>query len=219
MSKAITKAVVLISGRGSNLQSIIDAIHDNKLSLEVCAVISNVCDAYGLQRAKSANIDTVCIENRNYSDRDSYDQALRTTIDQYEPDLLILAGFMRILTPKFVQFYQGRILNIHPSLLPKYQGLNTHKKVLASHDCQHGASVHFVTEDLDAGPIIIQAKVPVLENDTVNTLSERVLQQEHKIYPIALQWFAQKRLKLVNNTVYLDDIPLNSPVDYSDCIN
>jgi len=194
------KIVVLISGGGSNLQALIDSADVPKIT----AVISNKQDAYGLERAKQAGIATCVIEHTNFKSRDEFDKKLATKIDVYQPDLVVLAGFMRILTPTFAEHYAGKLLNIHPSLLPKYKGLHTHKRVLENKDTEHGASVHFVTSELDGGPIIAQGKLDVLANDTPETLAQRVLQIEHKIYPQVVSWFACGRLQLVQNKVKLD---------------
>lgn len=185
--------VVLISGGGSNLQSIIDAAADD-LPVEIRAVISNRPDAYGLTRAREAGIDTAVLEYANFADRESYDQALQELIDSYSPELVVLAGFMRILSDDFVRHYEGRMLNIHPSLLPKYRGLHTHARALEAGDKVAGCTVHYVTAELDAGPIIMQARVPVLDDDTPETLAARVLEQEHKIYPQAIRQFAEQKL-------------------------
>lgn len=185
--------VVLISGGGSNLQSIIDAAADD-LPVEIRAVISNRPDAYGLTRAREAGIDTAVLKHANFADRESYDQALQELIDSYSPELVVLAGFMRILSDDFVRHYEGRMLNIHPSLLPKYRGLHTHARALEAGDKVAGCTVHYVTAELDAGPIIMQARVPVLDDDTPETLAARVLEQEHKIYPQAIRQFAEQKL-------------------------
>jgi len=194
------RVVVLISGSGSNLQALID-----DLPINIAAVISNKPDVFGLQRAQNANIPQHIINHREYSDRESFDQAVAQTIDQYNADLVVLAGFMRILTGDFVRHYQGRMINIHPSLLPKYQGLHTHQRALEAQDSCHGVTVHFVTEELDGGPNIIQAIVPIVDNDNADTLAKRVQAQEHIIYPMAVNWFANGRLSLQDNTVKLDD--------------
>mgnify|MGYP003574090715 CR=1 FL=1 len=165
----------------------------------VVGVVSNKTDAYGLTRAKNADIETITLSHRDFESRESYDQALMAKIDQLQPDLIVLAGFMRILTPEFVQHYQGKLLNIHPSLLPKYQGLNTHQRAIDAGDKEHGVSVHFVTEELDGGPVILQAKVPVFDGDTSDDLAERVHEQEHRIYPLVVKWFCQKRLSMSVN--------------------
>ncbi|MDM8557801.1 phosphoribosylglycinamide formyltransferase [Candidatus Parabeggiatoa sp. HSG14] len=199
--------VALISGRGSNLKAIIDA--QNPL-VEIRAVISNRPQAKGLLYAQQAGISTEIIDHTQFSKRIEFDTTLKTRIDYYQPKLIVLAGFMRILTPEFINHYQGRLLNIHPSLLPAFKGLHTHKRVLESGAKEHGTSVHFVTEDLDAGPIIIQARVPVLPDDNEEKLAARVLQQEHRIYSQAIHWFAQSRLQLQGQNVLLDGKPLNS---------
>ena len=203
MSK-VCRIVVLVSGNGSNLQAIIDASKKNDFPAEVVAVISNKPDAYGLQRASEAGIPTHSIEHSNYADRETYDQELMQTIDSHQPDLIVLAGFMRILTDDFVNHYAQRMLNIHPSLLPKYKGLNTHQHVLDAGEKSHGASVHFVTPTLDDGPIIFQSAIDVLPGDTAESLAARVHQVEHQIYPQAIRWFAESRLNIKNNLVYLD---------------
>ncbi|MCT8341350.1 MULTISPECIES: phosphoribosylglycinamide formyltransferase [Photorhabdus] len=196
--------VVLISGSGSNLQAVIDACQQNRINGQVCAVLSNTANAYGLLRAKQADIPTHVISPKNYVDRQAYDEALKHVIDQYQPDLLVLAGYMRILTPDFVQHYLGRLLNIHPSLLPKYPGLHTHRKAIANGDTEHGTSVHFVTEELDGGPVILQAKVPIFAGDQENEVVKRVQTQEHNIYPLVINWFIEGRLNMVNGKAYLD---------------
>ena len=202
--------VVLISGGGTNLQAVIDAAQDD-LPVEIRAVISNRADAYGLERARKAGIHTEVLEHKGYPDRDAYDAALTALIDRFEPGLVVLAGFMRILTPGFVRHYHGRLLNIHPSLLPQYRGLDTHARALNDGEAEHGASVHFVTPDLDAGPLIVQARVPVEPGDTAERLAARVLEQEHRIYPLAIRWFAEDRLRLEGDTVYLDGEPVTQP--------
>jgi phosphoribosylglycinamide formyltransferase 1 len=193
MPQAKLPIVVLISGSGSNLQTIIDATA-NDLPVEIRAVISNRPDAYGLTRAKEAGITTAVLENGEFVDRESYDTALRELIDSYAPELVVLAGFMRILSDGFVRHYEGRMMNIHPSLLPKYRGLHTHARAIEAGDQVAGCTVHYVTPELDAGPIILQARVPVLDGDTPDTLAARVLEQEHKIYPEAIRLFAEQRL-------------------------
>ena len=193
MSKRI---VVLISGNGSNLQAIIDGCHNGSISGEVVAVVSNRPDVFGLQRAADSDISQQVVDHKLYATREDYDKKLQQVIDQYQPDLVVLAGFMRILTAEFVNHFQGRILNIHPSLLPKYQGLNTHQRAIDAGDEEHGVSVHFVTEELDGGPVILQAKVPVFKNDLSDDLAARVHQQEHRIYPMVINWFCQQRLSM-----------------------
>jgi phosphoribosylglycinamide formyltransferase-1 len=205
--------VVLISGGGTNLQAIIDAAQDD-LPVDIRAVISNQPDAYGLQRAQKAGIPTATLDHRTFNSRESFDQALAALIDKYQPGLVLLAGFMRILTPEFVRHYQGRMLNIHPSLLPRFQGLHTHQRALDASEEEHGASIHFVTEELDGGPVILQARVPVLPDDNADSLAARVLEKEHQIYPLAVRWFAEGRLSLDDaGQVLLDNKPLSAPVD------
>ena len=195
--------VALISGRGSNLQSIIDEMHAGRLPIELRAVISNNPDAHGLVRAQAAGI-TTCVLDHRQSSRVHYDQALMSAIDEHNPGLVILAGFMRILGRSFVEHYVGRLINIHPSLLPEFPGLGTHARALRSGAWQHGASVHFVTSEVDAGPIIIQATVPIYDDDSPEVLAARVLPEEHRIYPQAIRWFAEGRLEIRNNRVLLD---------------
>jgi phosphoribosylglycinamide formyltransferase 1 len=196
--------VVLISGKGSNLQAIIDACNSGFIPGKVHAVIANKSSAYGLVRAAEAGISTQVLSHKTYISRDSYDLALIDAIDQHQPDLVILAGFMRILTPLFVQHYRGRLLNIHPSLLPKYQGLNTHQRAIDAGDTVHGCSVHFVTEQLDGGPVILQAKVPLFSDDDADSLAERVHEQEYRIYPLVVRWFCQNRLQQLADQASLD---------------
>lgn len=186
------KIVILISGRGSNMQALLDA----GLPCKVAAVISNRADAEGLNIARSRCIPTAVVNHRDYADRDSFDAALARTIDTFKPDYVALAGFMRILTPGFVARYRGKMLNIHPSLLPAYSGLNTHARALHDGVKIHGCTVHFVSSDLDHGPIIIQAAVPVLQDDTEQTLAARVLQEEHRIYPQAVRWLCTDQIEL-----------------------
>jgi len=200
-----SKIVVLISGGGTNLQAIIDACIEDSYPGEVVGVISNKEDAYGLTRAKNADIATVALSHKTFSSREDYDQALIKEIDAFDADLIVLAGFMRILTPSFVQHFQGKLLNIHPSLLPKYQGLNTHQRAIDAGDKEHGVSVHFVTEELDGGPVILQAKVPVFDGDVADDLAARVHEQEHRIYPLVVKWFAEKRLEMQGDNAVLDN--------------
>ena len=187
--------VVLISGNGSNLQAIIDASKQEPGLYEVVAVISNREEAFGLERADREGISSAVVNHGAYDSRESYDHALMQIIDAFEPGLVVLAGFMRILTPGFVRHYAGRMLNIHPSLLPRYKGLNTHQRAIDAGDRVHGCSVHFVTEELDDGPVVLQAEVPILEEDTAETLADRVHVQEHIIYPEAVRRFALGELK------------------------
>ncbi|MBK1650032.1 phosphoribosylglycinamide formyltransferase [Rhabdochromatium marinum] len=205
--------VVLISGSGSNLQALIDGQARGELPIRLCAVISNRAKVRGLERARAAGISCAVLNHREFPDRDAFDQALQRLIDSFAPQLVVLAGFMRILTPALVRHYQGRLLNIHPSLLPKYPGLHTHERALAAGETEHGATVHFVTEELDGGPAILQARVPVLTGDDAETLATRVLRQEHIIYPQVVQWFASGRLRLdEHGQVRLDDQLLPEPL-------
>jgi phosphoribosylglycinamide formyltransferase-1 len=196
--------VVLISGSGSNLQALIDSITSDDHPARIRAVISNRADAFGLERARKAGIDTRVLDHKVYADREAFDAALIEVIDAYAPRLVVLAGFMRILTPGFVRHYQGRLLNIHPSLLPKYKGLHTHQRALEAGDSEHGCSVHFVTEELDGGPLVVQALIPVESDDTPESLAQRVHVQEHRIYPLAMRWFAEGRLRLGQDGAELD---------------
>ena len=182
--------VVLISGSGSNLQALIDSVAQDGNPARIAAVISNRADAYGLQRAKQAGIATELLDHKQFDGREAFDAALIQAIDAHQPDLVVLAGFMRILTPGFVQHYAGRLLNIHPSLLPRHKGLHTHQRAIDAGDAEAGATVHLVTADLDAGPILGQARVPVLPGDTAGSLAARVLEQEHRLYPEVLRRFA-----------------------------
>lgn len=196
--------VVLISGSGSNLQALLDGIKAGEIPARISAVLCNRSDAYGLQRAREAGIPTHVFDHKQYDGREAFDAALIQAIDPYQPQLVVLAGFMRILTPGFVRHYTGRLLNIHPSLLPKHKGLHTHQLALDAGDSEHGCSVHFVSEELDGGPLVVQAVVPVLASDTASTLAARVQQQEHCIYPLAVRWFAEGRLRLTEQGAMLD---------------
>ncbi|MDP3844931.1 MAG: phosphoribosylglycinamide formyltransferase [Pseudomonas sp.] len=204
MPAAACKVVVLISGSGSNLQALIDNIAAGENPANIAAVISNRGDAYGLQRAQAAGITTRVLDHKAFSDRESFDRALIEAIDGFDPQLVVLAGFMRILSGDFVRHYQGRLLNIHPSLLPKYKGLHTHQRALADGEHEHGCSVHFVTEELDGGPLVVQAVVPITQGDTPDDLAQRVHAQEHRIYPLAVRWFAEGRVRLNEQGASLD---------------
>lgn len=196
--------VVLISGSGSNLQALIDACANGTINGRIAAVISNRPGVKGLERAANAGIEAITLDHKQFDGREAFDAALAECIDQFQPDLVVLAGFMRILTPDFTQHYLGKMLNIHPSLLPKYPGLHTHQRALDAGDSEHGVTVHFVTAELDGGPAVIQAKVPVLPSDDAASLAGRVLEQEHIIYPQAVAWFTQGRLQLTDNRALLD---------------
>lgn len=205
MSSNVTKICVLISGNGSNLQAIIDEIKGGRLNAKISGVISNRPNAYGLERAKEAGIEAVCLDHTDFDTRESYDEALKAQIDAFGVDCVVLAGFMRILTPEFVDSFAGKLVNIHPSLLPKYKGLNTHQRAIDNGDKEHGVSVHFVTPELDGGPVIIQSRVPVFDEDTASDLAERVQEQERRIYPLVLSWFSAGRLSMRNNKAVLDE--------------
>ncbi|MFC4314876.1 phosphoribosylglycinamide formyltransferase [Steroidobacter flavus] len=204
--------VILISGRGSNMLAIAERAANGELPVEVRAVISDKADAAGLAAAAAMNIPTRSLSAREFPDRPTYDVALAALVQSFEPELVVLAGFMRILSPGFIATFADRILNIHPSLLPLYRGLHTHRRALEAGDVLHGCSVHFVTEELDGGPLVIQSQVKVLPGDSESTLSARVQQQEHRIYSQAIDWFARGRLKLREQRAWLDDRPLEAPV-------
>jgi len=207
------KLVVLISGNGSNLQAIMDAIACGEISASIAAVISNRADANGLKRAEASGIPTRIIEHTAYQSRESFDQALQELIDSFQPDLIVLAGFMRILSDPFVEHFKNRLINIHPSLLPRYRGLNTHQRDLQNGDQQHGASVHFVIPELDAGTVFLQGVVPIREGDDETALTQRVHRIEHVIYPRAVKWLAEGRLRFnAAGILELDGIPLREPV-------
>jgi len=195
--------VVLISGNGSNLQALLD--FSNAGNYRISGVISNKSDAYGLQRAEQCNIPTTVVEHRRYANRDLFDKALSEAIDVYEPGLIVLAGFMRILGADFVKRYNGKILNIHPSLLPNYPGTNTHQRVLDAGEKLHGVSVHFVTEELDGGPVVAQESIAIESIDDSETLALRIHYKERILYPAVVSWFADGRLRLEANDAFLDE--------------
>ncbi len=200
--------VVLISGNGSNLQAIIDACKQKKINGTIRAVFSNKADAFGLERAREANIPAHALLASQFASREAFDRELMQEIDAYAPDIVVLAGYMRILSPGFVAHYAGRLINIHPSLLPKYPGLHTHRQVLENGDDVHGTTVHFVTDELDGGPVILQAQVPVFEGDTEEDVTARVQTQEHAIYPLVVSWFVDGRLAMQENKAWLDGVCL-----------
>ncbi len=205
--------IVLISGSGSNLQAIIDATARSELPVEIRTVISNRADAEGLRRAADAGIATKVLDHKAFASREDYDRALMALIDRFKPGLVVLAGFMRLLTDTFTAHYAGRMLNIHPSLLPEFKGLHTHRRAIEENADEHGASVHFVTAELDGGPVVLQARVPVHAGDSPEQLAARVLEQEHRIYPEAIRWFAEGRLRLgEDGRAELDGKPLRQPV-------
>lgn len=204
--------VILISGRGSNMQAILDECARGTLPVEIRAVISNRADAAGLASAQAAGVHTEVLDHREYANREAFDEALQRTIDRHTPQLVVLAGFMRILTPDFVRHYRGRLINIHPSLLPAFRGLDTHRRALDAGAHEHGASVHFVTEELDGGPVIAQIAVPVAAGDDAARLAARVLEAEHRLYPAVLGWFAAGRLQWLDGQPALDGRPLTVPL-------
>ena len=206
------RLVVLISGRGSNLQAILDQAAGGELPVEVAAVISNRPGVRGLERARQAGVPALELDHKQFADRPAFEAALIELIDRHQPDLVVLAGFMRVLTPGFTDHYRGRLINIHPSLLPKFRGLHTHERALAAGETEHGASIHFVTAELDGGPVIVQARAPVLPGDDSDTLAARVLVQEHRLYPLAIRWFAEGRLRLEGEQVWFDGVPLAEPL-------
>lgn len=207
--------VVLISGRGSNLKALIDAVARDGLPVVIRAVVTDRADAAGLRHAQAAGIATEALDPRDYPDRAAFDAALVERIDRYAPGLVVLAGFMRILSPHFVARYVGRLINIHPSLLPAFKGLHTHRRALEAGAAEHGASVHLVTEELDGGPVVVQVAIPVRADDTPESLAARVLKEEHRLYPLAVRWFAEGRLTWDNGRVLLDGGPLDRPVRLS----
>jgi phosphoribosylglycinamide formyltransferase-1 len=195
---------VLISGNGSNLQAIIDAIENKKLDANIKLVISNRADAKGLERAKASGIPTRLIDHTQYPSREKFDQAMLDALQTYQPDLVVLAGFMRILSPQFVSALSGKLINIHPSLLPLYKGTQTHKRALEAHDSIHGCSIHYVTEELDGGPVVAQSEVPIYPNDTEQHLAARVQQEEHRLYPFCIGLIGQKKLELIDGAPVLN---------------
>ena len=211
------RLVVLISGRGSNLQAILDQAASGELPVEVAAVISNRPGVQGLERARQSGVLALELDHKNFADRPAFEAALIELIDRYRPDLVALAGFIRVLTPGFTDHYRGRLFNIHPSLLPKFRGLHTHERAIAAGETEHGASIHFVTAELDGGPVIVQAKVPVLPGDDPDTLAARVLEQEHRLYPLAIRWFAEGRLRLEGDRVWFDGEALAEPLQLGSC--
>jgi phosphoribosylglycinamide formyltransferase-1 len=206
------RTAILISGSGTNLQSFIDKQQRREIELQLCVVFSNKPDAYGLERARTAGIPTECLEHGKFADRESFDRAMSDVIDGYDPELIVLAGFMRILSPWFVNRYEGRILNIHPALLPAYPGLDTHQRVLESGDKHHGSTVHFVTDELDGGPCVLQGRLEVKPGESPDELRKRVQAIEHIIYPEAAKWFGLGRLAYRDGEAWLDGAKLDSPV-------
>jgi phosphoribosylglycinamide formyltransferase 1 len=214
--RAMKNIVILISGRGSNMEAIVRAAQHQQWPAKIAAIISNRADAAGLAFAAEHGIETAVVANKEFPTREAFDAALQQTIDRFAPDLVVLAGFMRILTAQFVEHYNGRLLNIHPSLLPGFTGLHTHQRALEAGVKLHGATVHFVTADLDHGPIVAQAVVPVLADDTEATLSARVLAQEHIIYPCAVRWFIEDQLTIEQGRVRLAAAAQQQPHFFKD---
>lgn len=198
------KFVVLISGNGSNLQAIIDAQQSGKISGQICGVICNKANAYGLVRAEKAQIPTFVFSRKEYESNLAMDLAIAAQIESLGAELVILAGYMKILTPEFTQRFDGKILNIHPSLLPKYPGLNTYQRAMAAGETEHGTTIHFVNEEVDAGAIVLQAKVPIYPEDSVEDVQARVVEQEHQYYPLVVEWFCANRLVAKEGKAYLD---------------
>lgn len=196
--------VVLISGSGSNLQALIDQSLQGQLDIEIKAVISNKASAYGLERAQKADIPTHALSHKDFESREAFDAELASLIDQYQPKLVVLAGFMRILTETFTRRYEGRMLNIHPSLLPKFKGLDTHQRAIDAKEAEHGVSVHFVTAELDAGSVVLQASTEITADDNAESLAQKVHALEHIIYPLSVKWFSSGRLELKDSLAYLD---------------
>lgn len=212
MNRDRCRTAILISGSGSNLQAFIDQVASQELALDIVQVFSNRDDAYGLARAAKAGIATRCLPHDQYADRESFDRAMARELDDANPELLILAGFMRILSPWFVAHYGGRILNIHPALLPAYPGLNTHQRVLDAGEQWHGCTVHFVTEQLDGGPGILQGRLAVQAGESAADLARRVQAVEHRIYPEAAAMFACGRLEYRAGATWLDGERLQQPI-------
>lgn len=210
------RLVVLISGGGSNLQALINACENSEINGSILAVISNKSAVMGLQRAVKHGIDAITLNHQTFPSRESFDDELKQRIDSYQPDFVILAGFMRILTTEFVKHYHGRMINIHPSLLPKYPGLNTHQRAIENGDTQAGATVHFVTDELDGGPPVLQAAVPILPEDSATTLAKKVLSAEHVIYPTAIKWLCDERLTCADGQAYLDGKTLCQAIKLED---
>jgi phosphoribosylglycinamide formyltransferase-1 len=210
------RVVVVISGSGTNLQALLDRAADSDAGFRVVGVVSNRPRAAGLDRARDRGISVLVVDHTEFADRAAFDLALADAIDALAPDLVVLAGFMRILTDAFVHRFTGRMINIHPSLLPAFQGLQTHRRALDAGVTEHGASVHFVTAELDGGPLIAQARVPVMPGDDETTLAERVLAREHRLLPQVVEWFAAGRLRLQGNRVLFDERPLDAPLPCDD---
>lgn len=207
--------VVLISGCGSNLQAIIDAIESGELNATIKAVISNRPDAFGLQRAKKHGIEAIALDHQQFKSRLSFDKRLTREIERFQPDVIVLAGYMRILSEAFIQHFSPNLLNVHPSLLPKYQGLHTHQRVLENNDRQHGVSIHVVTPELDAGPVILQGWFDVEQSDDAESLQQKTHELEHQMYPLVLKWLSEKRLTLIQGIPVFDNEQLQQPLCFN----
>ncbi|MGF2736752.1 phosphoribosylglycinamide formyltransferase [Marinobacter sp. DUT-1] len=212
----LPKILVLVSGSGTNLQALIDASRERDFPGQITAVGSNRPGVFALERAAQANIETFVVDHKGFESREDFDAALMAEIRRHNPDLIVLAGFMRILTTDFVRAFRGKMLNIHPSLLPKYTGLNTHQRAIEAGDTLHGVSVHFVTEELDGGPVIAQAEVQVAPNDTPESLAEKVQEKEHILYPIVVRWFCEGRIQLGSDYILFDGEILKAPMRLPD---
>ena len=207
--------VVLISGNGSNLQAVIDHINNGHLNAQISAVISNRPNAFGLQRARDNGIQAISLDHREFDTREAFDQQLQQQIDQFNPDLIVLAGYMRILSTAFIQHYWPNMINIHPSLLPKYQGLNTHQRALDNQDSAHGVSIHIVTPELDSGPVILQGQFAIEPDDNADSLQQKGHALEHQMYPQIIQWIAEQRLQLTDGAPQFDGKPLTQPLQFA----
>ena len=207
--------VVLISGNGSNLQSIIDTIEAKQINASLSAVISNNAEAYGLTRARKHAIETRVIDHRQYKSRDSFDQALLRCIKEFDPDYILLAGFMRILGSAFINAYRNKIINIHPSLLPDYKGLNTHQRAMDNLEIEHGVSIHLVTPELDGGPVLMLGRYRIEEGNTVADLQHKGHRLEHRMYPVILQWLSEKKLQIGKNGIEFEQQTLREPIEFS----
>ena len=206
------QTAILVSGSGTNLQAFIDRSADGVLDADICVVFSNNPEAHGLTRAREAGIATACLRHGDFASREAFDRAVAAELDRYSPDLVILAGFMRILSPWFVKHYSGRVLNVHPALLPLYPGLNTHQRALDAGDSHHGSTVHFVTDELDGGPRIVAGRLAILPGESASDLQDRVQAVEHQVYPQAAQWFAEGRLEYRDEQAWFDGKPLEEPI-------
>jgi len=207
--------VVLISGSGSNLQAIIDAIENGELKAEIKAVISNRPDAYGLKRARQHSIPAISLDHTLFDNRALFDQKLQVEIDDLQPDIIVLAGYMRILSSEFINHFFPKILNIHPSLLPKYQGLHTHQRALDNNDSEHGVSIHIVTPELDSGPVILQGKFTIEAEDDDNSLQQKAHKLEHQMYPLVIKWLSEQRLQLNQDLPVFEDKVIHSPLVFN----